>query len=126
MWTAAATRHAWHLRFQTSQRWFSSSPLTGTDYAEIANCIHEFFHCVDTGNGEKFADLFTASGSCYLVKFDQEIKDSALPDRPQDSYFAKLRRALQHNPMMYKRQNMSDSIEEMMRRIKEENYAYFR
>lgn len=58
--------------------------------------------------------------------FDSQVQQSAWNGSDQNSYFARLRRAFEINPLQYRRENMSDNVDEMMRLIRTGRYAYFR
>lgn len=43
------------------------------DILEINNCINDYMHCLDEGDGERMATLFTKDGKCEIKKINKTI-----------------------------------------------------
>ena len=46
----------------------STNNMNGTDYQEIGNAINSFLLCMDRNRSGDFAELFTDTGTCEIIK----------------------------------------------------------
>ena len=43
------------------------------DILEINNCINDYMHCLDEGDGVRMSSLFTTNGKCEIKKINKTI-----------------------------------------------------